>query len=287
MTKFENYLIGIGIHFQTASKYGRVADKFESWLKENKLSAGKLKQSQYTEWLQFYRESGNKKRTIEAKKTVIKHYYQFLGIKNNPTVEWLKSRKEYTLPPTPLTEKELHHIYCSFKPQSPAEYRNRCMLGLILFQGLKRSELAELRLEDIHFDEGYIYVIGQRKTNSRKLTLESLQIMHLYDYIQKYRKGFTVLKKHASDKVFLSMGESKKIDNSLSIMLRKLKCEFPKIDNFLHIRGSVITNWQKKNGIMEAMVKAGHRYISSTKRYQTNRYEELHEKLVKEHPLEQ
>jgi hypothetical protein len=37
---------------------------------------------------------------------------------------------------------------------------------------------------------------------------------------------------------------------------------------------------------MEAMVKAGHRYVSSTQRYQTNKYEELQDQLKAKHPLE-
>lgn len=53
-----------------------------------------------------------------------------------------------------------------------------------------------------------------------------------------------------------------------------------------HIRCSVISNWEKDEGIIEAMTKAGHRYISSTARYQTNKNEELQDLLKTLHPLE-
>lgn len=53
-----------------------------------------------------------------------------------------------------------------------------------------------------------------------------------------------------------------------------------------HIRCSVISNWEKDEGIIEAMTKAGHRYISSTARYQTNKNEALQDLLKTMHPLE-
>jgi len=69
-------------------------------------------------------------------------------------------------------------------------------------------------------------------------------------------------------------------------MVIQLREQFPQVKNLHHIRGSVITHWQKQEGVMEAMVKAGHRYVSSTQRYQTNKYEELQDQLKTMHPLE-
>ncbi len=286
MNKFETYLINNGIHFQTAGRYGRIADTFIQWLKTNNLQAGKIKRSQFTNWLQQLREQGNVERTIIAKENVVKHYYYFLGIRNNPAISWIKRRKEHTLPTTPISKNELIKVYEHLKPKSPSEYRNRCMLGFVLFQGLKRSELQELRISDLNFDAGEVFIQGQLKTNSRRLKLEPFQMLHLYDYFNKYRKEFLSYKQTDTDRFFLSKGSGEQLNNTLAILLRQLKKDFPQIENLLHIRGSVITNWQKQEGIMEAMVKAGHRYISSTQRYQTNKYEELQEQLKSIHPLE-
>jgi hypothetical protein len=38
---------------------------------------------------------------------------------------------------------------------------------------------------------------------------------------------------------------------------------------------------------MEAMIMAGHKHVTTTKRYETKKYDELHEQLKSIHPLEQ
>ena len=286
MNKFETYLLDRGIHYQVAVRNGRIADKYVQWLKENNLQAGKVKRSQFTDWLQLCREQGLKERTLEIKENAIKHYHFFLGTKNNPALRWIKRKKEHTLPPSAIEKTDLIKMYESLKPQSPTGYRNRCMLGFVLFQGLKRSELEELRCSDINFETGEVFVQGQLITNSRSLKLEPFQILHLHAYLTKYRRDFLAYKDKETDRFFLSKGSGEHLNNSITKILAQLKKEFPQVKNLLHIRGSVITEWQKQEGIVEAMTKAGHRYVSSTQRYQTNKYEELQSQLKTKHPLE-
>lgn len=286
MNKFETYLVSIGISSKVAKAYRRVADEFIRWLEANNLKAGQIKRSQFTDYLQQCREHGNKECTIMMKEGIIKHYYQFLGTKKNPALTWIKRKKEHTLPSTAIEKPELVRVYESLKPKSPADYRNRCMLGFVLFQGFKRSELEELRVSDVNFETGEVFVQGQLRTNSRRLKLEPFQMLHLYDYFNKLRKNFLVYNETVTDRFFLSQGKGARLTNSVTSMLSKLKRDFPQIENLVHIRGSVITNWQKDEGVIEAMVKAGHRFVSSTQRYQTSKYEELQEQLKNIHPLE-
>lgn len=286
MNKFENYLINKGVLVRVAIQYNRIAEKFLEWLKVNNLKAGKLKRSQLTDYLEQNRKAGNKERTVRNKEMVIRHYYFFLGTKHNPAKNWIKVKKEVTLPAPAFTGEELLRIYESIKPQSPVMHRDRCMLGLVLFQGVLRSELEELRISDIDFETGYVFIQGQNRTNSRKLKLEPTQMMHLYDYLNKYRNQFLAFKQIDTDKFFLSAGAGKHLNNSLSRLIKKLKRNYPQIENLGHLRGSVISNWEKKDGIIEAMTKAGHRYISSTQRYQTTKYDELQDLLKTKHPLE-
>lgn len=287
MNKFETYLINNGIHFQTAGRYGRIVDSYLEWLKENNLTPARIKRSQFTDFLQYCKKQGNKKRTLDAKQSVITHYYNFLGTKRNPAKNWIQRKKEYKLPPKPIEKVELMEIYQNLKPCSPAEYRNRCMMGLILFQGIMRNELTELRLSDIDFDKnGTVFVQGQARSNSRTLKLEPIQMMHLYDYVCKHRKEFLSYKMQETDKLFLSKGNGNRLDNAIALLWKEIKDQYPQIQNLTHIRGSVIANWDKEEGIMEAMQKAGMRYVSSARRYQTDKLDELQEELKVMHPLE-
>jgi len=287
MNEFEKYLVENGIHFHTAGKYGLIAEKYLQWLQAQGIKPMKVKRSKFTEWLDECRKNGNVERTLVAKENVIKHYYFFLGVKNNPAKRWLHKKREYRLPTNPLSKEELLNIYNSVKPKSPADYRNRCMFGMVLFQGLKRSELTELRAGDVDFDKGDVFIQGQLKTNGRMLKLENTQVLHMYDYFHKYRKAFLNVKTDKNtDQFFLSIGKGSRLENAVYLLLKKVQKQFPQIENFMHVRGSVITNWQKDEGTVEAMVKAGHRYISSTQRFHTQKYDELQDVLRTLHPLE-
>ena len=101
----------------------------------------------------------------------------------------------------------MEEVYKSLDPKSPVEYRNRCMLGFVLFQGLKRSELAEMRMSDLNLETCVVHIQGQLRTNSRKLKLEPIQLFHLQDYLIKFRKDFLFNKQGSeTDKFFLSKG---------------------------------------------------------------------------------
>jgi integrase/recombinase XerD len=286
MTKFESFLINRGIYYNCAIQYNRTVEKFLNWLKLKGLTPGRLKRSQFTDYLEQLRLEGNKEGTIRSKEGAIRQYYYFIKAKHNPAINWIRPKRETTLPPKALEKDELQRIYEELKPNSPADYRNRCMLGLVLFQGLLRSELQELRVGDVDLEKGVVFVQGQRKTNSRKLKLEPIQLLHLYDYLHKYRRDFVACKKEVTDNFFLSKGTGKYLNNAVCNIINEFKIKYPQIVNLRHIRGSVITNWEKEQGIIEAMTKAGHRYISSTQRYQTGKYEELQDLLKTKHPME-
>ena len=68
----------------------------------------------------------------------------------------------------------------------------------------------------------------------------------------------------------------------LTYALRRLN---PKVINAQQIRQSVITIWLKTKNLRMVQYMAGHRYVSSTERYQVNNLEDLYNQLEKFHPL--
>lgn len=110
--------------------------------------------------------------------------------------------------------------------------------------------------------------------------------MHFYEYIHKFRNDFLAYKGIETDRMFMSKGSGRRIDNALSRLLDQIRKEFPQVEDFIHLRTSAITHWEKEDGIIEAKVKAGHRYVSSTERYQTDKLDELQKQLLVFHPLE-
>lgn len=68
-------------------------------------------------------------------------------------------------------------------------------------------------------------------------------------------------------------------------MFRRLKRIYPEIKNAQQIRQSVITHWLKTNNLREVQYMAGHRWVSSTERYQQNNLEDLQKEINRYHPL--
>ncbi|OEK09122.1 hypothetical protein A8C32_13505 [Flavivirga aquatica] len=71
--------------------------------------------------------------------------------------------------------------------------------------------------------------------------------------------------------------------------MHKLAKELKEINNSFtdvkQIRTSVIIHWLKQNGLRKAQYLTGHKYISSTERYQQDDLESLHETINNFHPL--
>ena len=64
--------------------------------------------------------------------------------------------------------------------------------------------------------------------------------------------------------------------------LRKLNA---KVINAKQIRSSVITEWLRKNHLRQVQYMAGHKYVSSTMRYQANNLDDLQSELERHHPM--
>ena len=86
-------------------------------------------------------------------------------------------------------------------------------------------------------------------------------------------------------RLFISMNSMEDIKNSLLHLKYALRKLNPKYKHSMQIRQSVITEWLKEKNLRTVQYMAGHRYVSSTERYQTSNLEDLKEALNKHHPL--
>ena len=68
-------------------------------------------------------------------------------------------------------------------------------------------------------------------------------------------------------------------------MFKAIQKENPEIMHAKQIRSSVITYWLKNHNLRQVQYFAGHKYVSSTERYQLNNLDNLQNKLEKYHPL--
>ncbi|QTE21229.1 site-specific integrase [Polaribacter cellanae] len=158
--------------------------------------------------------------------------------------------------------------------------RNKVITGLMVYQGLNVTALKSLKVEHIQLEKGTVYIPSTRKTNSRTLELKSAQILPFVLFLETYREILQEELKNYTESLFPL--NSERFDIITTHLFKRIN---HKITNMKQIRASVITHWLKTYNIREVQFKAGHRYISSTERYQQDDLENLHELIENLHPI--
>ena len=88
-----------------------------------------------------------------------------------------------------------------------------------------------------------------------------------------------------NEKLFFSEVGSERMKNSIYHLFRSVKKLNPKISSGKIIRSTVIANWLKTKDVRIVQYMAGHRWVSSTERYDVLNLEGLKESLKKYHPM--
>ncbi|MEM9446725.1 MAG: site-specific integrase [Verrucomicrobiota bacterium] len=181
-----------------------------------------------------------------------------------------------------LEPHELHQLYNQYEDDSLKGRRDKVMLGLLVYQGVRTEELGKLEVGDINLREGKVAVPGGVRSNSREMQLEAYQVMDMYDYTLQIRPKVT---QQPTEKLLVSASGKTDISNLMTRLMVQLRKFNPKVLNANQVRASVITKWLKMYNLREVQYLAGHRYISSTESYQQNDMEGLIEEVQQFHPL--
>lgn len=135
--------------------------------------------------------------------TVFNSYYNFLMRENiiskNPLCGIKMPKLEKKLP-NYLTVEETDKLL-DIKLEKPTDYRNKAMLELLYATGMRISELTNLQISQIDFDDDLVRVMGKGK-KERIIPLNDIAIKCLKEYINNYRPF--LLKLNISEYVFIN-----------------------------------------------------------------------------------
>jgi site-specific recombinase XerD len=293
---FTEYLLLKGFSQKTQQGIIATVKRFASWAAAQTIELENITYNDVVAYVNHCKQKGNKQRTLQVIVACIKHYYNFLINENRVTENpcnsvGIKGVKRKTLYET-FTTQELEHIYKAYINQTPGTgigsslilKRNKIILSLIIYQGLRTEELARLTIADIKLREGNVFIAGSRRTNERELPLEAHQVYDLMDYINETRKMLLTLTGKNTTALFLSIGSGDRFDNLMVKLLKQLQKQTTKIKDIKQLRTSVITNWLKIHNLRKTQHLAGHRYVSSTEAYQANNMDNLKEDINRYHP---
>ena len=287
MTHFDAYMQRQHLAEATRARYHRSVALFETWLIEAGLTRETLSYRDIVAWLRTM-EVGP--RTKNAHLTALRHWLSWLVEEgrrlDNPADGLVIRGQRRRLPQDLLTREQLDALYQGYPAGTPAHQRNKAMLGLLVYQGLRVRELSRLETSDVDLEGGLITVPGSRQSEGRMLWLESKQILALHIYLQEVRPVLLASTSKQAGRLFVSAGSGERLHNALALLMRELRERHTFFKEAKQLRASRLALWLRCYGLREVQHMAGHRYVSSTERYRATDLRRLQASLVKHHPLE-
>lgn len=288
MMNFSDYLKGRKLTKRTISTFERISVIFLNWIEAEQIE---IDQVRYQDILQFMKHCQRQasQRTVQHYLNVVRHYYDYLIEKGtastNPVtgikIQGVQRKKLYHL----FQPQELHAIYNSYQDDSLKGKRNKVMLSLLIYQGVKTEELSKLEVKDVKLREGKIEIPGGHKSERRLLQLESHQVLEFYDYVNTTRKEILKQSGQKTEKLFVSIEGGDSLSSCMTRLMFWVKRKNKQVVNAKQLRASVIVKWLRMYNLRKVQYLAGHRYISSTEAYQQSEMEGLTEEVNKFHPL--
>lgn len=276
MQQFRGYLKQKQLSKTSVDRYVKLAKFYRQWLKENGLTAAAVRYKDLLRFIKYLNALQLSKKYMNLHLTAIRHFYNYRIVngqqKYNPAAATFIKGITRRLPHDLLEAEELHRLYDSYQ----GEAARKVILGLVVFQALKQEALARIAIKHCHLEIGKIYIIGTSRYDSRTLDLQAKQILELSQFIAA-RDGKLFNPEVNNTNVWLQ--------NQLKWLVVALKKINPQVKNASQLRASVIAGWLKTTGVRKVQYLAGHKYVSSTERYEQSSLEKLKEQLQIHHPL--
>ena len=204
--EFKTYLrIERSLSENTIDSYIRDVKKLSYFAEKINKSELKINKSDIKDFIKEINEDEISARTQSRIISGIKAFYKYLiledYIKINPT-ELIESPKIGMKLPDTLSVHEIDSLLSAIDLSHPQGQRNRAILEVLYSCGLRVSELVNLKLSNIRFNEGYVKVLG-KGNKERFAPIGSSALKYLKIYLKEVRIHQNI-KKDSEDIVFLN-----------------------------------------------------------------------------------
>ncbi len=273
----------------TLDSYKRDLKIFCIFLKESSIINYKdFKKEQILNFLEFLHIDKSES-SISRILSTLRSFYKFLvreGIcRKNPWIQISnpkRPKKMLQVLSIEEVERFLESIPCSTK----LELRDKSMFELIYSCGLRVSEIINLRLQNVDFDEEMIRFIG--KGDKERITpVGKKGLLYLKKYISTSR--YKIEKEHKSDYIFLNKYGNKITRQGFWKILKKYAGRINLNKNiYPHIfRHSFATHMLQMGADLKTVQELlGHSSISTTEIYTSLNKDHIKEVYFKYHPRE-
>jgi integrase/recombinase XerD len=205
---FENFLrLEKSLSQNSVSAYVNDINKLMQFLdvEFNKVPPEKVKLQHLKKFLEWLNQKGVSPRTQARTISGIKSFFKYLLIEekilSDPTALLESPRIGRKLPEV-LTIEEIDLLIDSIDVSRSEGQRNRAMLETLYSCGMRVSELVNLKLTNLYFDQGYIKIEGKGE-KERLVPISKSAIDEITKYTEGYRKGLNI-SKESTNTLFLN-----------------------------------------------------------------------------------
>lgn len=273
----------------TIDGYERDLRKLESYLNDAHIPLQKAKEEHLRDFIIEIAEIGINERSQARLISSIKSFYKFLIYKEkielDPT-ELLESPKIGLRLPEVLSLEEIDKIIASIDNSKPDGHRNRAVIEVLYGSGLRVSELINLKISNIYFDEGYMLVEG--KGNKQRLvpiSNESEKQIKLWNTQRNTMK----IANGNEDFLFVNLRQGSKITRMAIFNIVKSLVELAGITRNISphtFRHSFATHLLENGANLRAIQQLlGHESITTTELYTHIDVQYLRKTILEFHPM--
>jgi integrase/recombinase XerC len=272
----------------TIAAYRKDLEDFQSYISVD-FSDDNLAEVNYAQirsWIIRLVDSGLSNRSINRKTSSLNSYYKFLiktgDITHSPLAKHkaLKVQKKVHIP---FSEQEIETVLSTAATHDFEAMRNKLIVELFYSTGIRRSELINLKLNDVDFEQNQIKVLGKRN-KERFIPLLSTVENTLKSYIEM-RKTLPQIK--SPDFLFLTQKGAQIYAALVYRIINKYFSEVSsKVKKSPHIlRHSFATHLLNHGADLNAVKELlGHSSLAATQVYTHNNISELKKVYAKAHP---
>ncbi len=220
---FTNYLTKERRYPETTiNSYERDLEMYYNYLEENELEDISITNDEIRQFLKYLDTKKYSKSTISRLLSALRHYYNYLmikdNLKNNPFKQIRNPKKEKKMPNF-LQYNELESIINSIPLDEPLHVRNRLIIELLYATGLRVSELTKLKVNQINYGNREIRVVGKGDKERIVFFGEYCEeILKLY--INKYRNE--LLKDKDNDYLLLNKDGNRLTSRGVELVIENL-----------------------------------------------------------------
>lgn len=270
----------------TLQSYRRDILQFEKFLDANDINFSKATEENIEDYLKELQKEGKKTSTVSRSLATIRSFYQYLlrtkKVKEDPTVS-IQSPKIEKRVPSVLTSEEVELLLDQPKDVDLKGTRDKAMLEFAYATGMKVTEIIDLNIDDVNFDENTVLCSNGKK--ARIIPLGTLAEKALKEYVEDARP--IMVKDETNKALFVNVNGDRLTRQGFWKIVKYYK-EQAHIEKDItpHVLRHSFATHLLQNGADLKSIQAmlGHSDISSTQIYAQFQTPELKNIYKKAHP---